>query len=102
MSLKPKNLYKYLTFNENTLKLLCTLQVYYSDPAFFNDPLDCQPIVRNDLTLHELKEIFIQIMLKKSEKQFSQSLKNLMFSGEKQMRERLNSQRVRLKGLLTL
>lgn len=83
MSLKPKNLYKYLTFNENTLKLLCTLQVYYSDPAFFNDPLDCQPIVRNDLTLHELKEIFIQIMLKKSEKQFSQSLKNLRFSGEK-------------------
>lgn len=83
MAQKPDSLYKYLNFNENTLKLMCLLQAYYSDPAYFNDPLDCKPKMENDLSLDELKNTFTSIMLKKLEKQFSQSLKNLKFSGEK-------------------
>lgn len=80
---KPKHLYKYLNFNENTLKLMCLQQAYYSDPAFFNDPLDCQPLIKNDLTLEELKSVFIDVMLRKSEKQFANSLKKLKFSKDK-------------------
>ncbi|MEG0056790.1 MULTISPECIES: DUF2971 domain-containing protein [Bacteria] len=83
MAQKPISLYKYLNFNENTLKLMCLLQAYYSDPANFNDPLDCKPKLKNDLSLDELKNTFTSIMLRKLEKQFSQSLKTLKFSGEK-------------------
>lgn len=48
MANKPEHLYKYLTFSENTLGILCMQQAYYSDPSQFNDPLDCQPHVVND------------------------------------------------------
>lgn len=100
MALKPKNLYKYLAFNENTLRLMCTLQAYYSDPAFFNDPLDCQPIVTNDLNIDELKDIFTKLMLRKSEKQFSQSLKNLRFSGEKTNQRAFKLAESEVKGII--
>ncbi|MEB7895125.1 DUF2971 domain-containing protein [Serratia marcescens] len=83
MANKPSSLFKYLIFNENTLNLMCKLQAYYSDPANFNDPLDCKPKLENDLALDELKTLFTNITLRKLEKQFSQSLKKLRFSAEK-------------------
>ncbi|WP_347289864.1 DUF2971 domain-containing protein [Kluyvera georgiana] len=83
MAKKPKHLYKYLAFNENTLNLICMQLAYYSDPANFNDPLDCQPIVKNDLPGGDIKDVFVEVMLKKSEKQFSSTLKSLRFSKEK-------------------
>lgn len=82
MAKKPINLYKYLSFNENTLNLMCKLQAYYSDPAYFNDPLDCKPKLENDLSLDELKELFTNLTLRKLEQQFSQSLRSLRFSKE--------------------
>lgn len=83
MANKPEHLYKYLTFSENTLNLLCMQQAYYSDPSQFNDPLDCQPIVANDLELSQLRDVFSSVLLKKMEKQFAASLKKLKFSKEK-------------------
>lgn len=65
MANKPEHLYKYLTFSENTLNLLCMQQAYYSDPSQFNDPLDCQPIVANDLELSQLRDVFSSVLLKK-------------------------------------
>ncbi|BCU49092.1 DUF2971 domain-containing protein [Citrobacter amalonaticus] len=83
MANKPEHLYKYLTFSENTLNLICMQQAYYSDPSNFNDPLDCQPIVVNDLQLSSLRSVCSRIILKKAEKQFANSLKKLKFPKEK-------------------
>ncbi|ENL8545206.1 hypothetical protein AB9K78_000266 [Serratia marcescens] len=95
MAKKPSSLFKYLMFNENTLNLMCKLQAYYSDPANFNDPLDCKPKLENDLTLDELKTLFTNITLRKLEKQFSQSLKKLKFPQRKMNQEHFHWQIVR-------
>lgn len=83
MAHKPVHLYKYLTFSENTLNLLCMLQVYYADPSQFNDPLDCRPIIVNDLELADLREVYSKLILRKAEKQFTRSLRKLKFPKEK-------------------
>lgn len=83
MANKPEHLYKYLTFSENTLNLICLQQAYYSDPSYFNDPLDCQPLVVNNLPLTDLRNLYSRIILKKAEKQFANSLKKLKFPKEK-------------------
>ncbi|WP_324285361.1 DUF2971 domain-containing protein [Enterobacter ludwigii] len=86
MANKPEHLYKYLTFSENTLNLICLQQAYYSDPSNFNDPLDCQPLVVNNLPLTDLRGLYSRIILKKAEKQFANSLKKLKFPKEKTAR----------------
>ncbi|MGG7447390.1 DUF2971 domain-containing protein [Kosakonia oryzendophytica] len=83
MANKPEHLYKYLTFSENTLNLLCMLQVYYADPSQFNDPLDCRPIIVNDLELADLRGVYSKLILRKTEKQFTNSLHKLKFPKEK-------------------
>lgn len=83
MANKPEHLYKYLTFSENTLNLLCMLQAYYADPSQFNDPLDCRPIIVNDLELADLREVYSKLILRKAEKQFTRSLRKLKFPKEK-------------------
>jgi hypothetical protein len=35
----PKRLYKYRSFNINSLRLLTEGEIYYSNPRAFNDPL---------------------------------------------------------------
>jgi hypothetical protein len=41
MNTIPKNLYKYRSYNEITLKMLQNNEVYFASPLDFNDPFDC-------------------------------------------------------------
>lgn len=51
-------LYKYRTFESNTLRMLCESEVYYSNPSLFNDPLDCSPTVIVDIELADLESLY--------------------------------------------
>jgi hypothetical protein len=44
----PKRLYKYRPFDVYTLRLLSEAEVFYADPASFNDPLDGSPTIQID------------------------------------------------------
>lgn len=78
----PSNLYKYLTFNENTLQLMCLQQSYYSDPVNFNDPLDCQPEIINDLEMEELRDLVGKLVISRATKQLSLNVNALRLKTE--------------------
>jgi hypothetical protein len=50
----PGKLYKYMGFNINTLKWLVKNEVFYQNPQNFNDPLDCNPSIINNLEVGAL------------------------------------------------
>ncbi|WP_312168276.1 DUF2971 domain-containing protein [Atlantibacter hermannii] len=78
----PRNLYKYLTFNENTIEMLIMHQAYFSDPINFNDPMDCKPIIKVDVDETTLERVVCNLIRKRSEKDFSQMAKKLKMSEE--------------------
>ena len=79
---KPKNLFKYLSFSDKLLEQLCYDQVYYADPASFNDPLDCLPVVETDLLNAELESLLAQLVVNRSAKEIDAALKRLRLRGD--------------------
>src|SRR5207302_6745181 len=59
----PRTLYKYRTFNVNTLRLLSQAEVYYASPAKFNDPLDCRPTVQVDADRSSLEKLYYKMLI---------------------------------------
>ncbi len=59
----PQRLYKYRAFNVNTLRLLSEAEVYYADPADFNDPLDCSPTIEIDTDRSSLEKLCYKMLL---------------------------------------
>lgn len=60
----PRYLYKYRPFNINTVRVLNLSQIFYADPKYFNDPLDCSPTVYVDTGLKELENLLFKWILK--------------------------------------
>jgi Protein of unknown function (DUF2971) len=77
MTVNPQSLFKYTGFGERLLDLLCRGSVYYADPAAFNDPLDCQPVVVPDVSTVRLKQILAQLVFRRLEKEFDVAMKKL-------------------------
>lgn len=63
--ISPQYLYKYRPFGELLLKELCEQEVYYCQPQKFNDPLDCKPLLSNDIDLKKLEKFAYQILKRK-------------------------------------
>lgn len=80
---KPKNLFKYLSFSDKLLEQLCYDRVYYADPANFNDPLDCRPVVVPDLGRAELESLLAQLVVNRSAKEIDTAMKKVRLRGEK-------------------
>lgn len=59
---KPKYLYKYKPFGELLLKELNGQEVYYCKPQQFNDPLDCKPLIADDLDLKHLEQLAYKLL----------------------------------------
>ncbi|HEY5328282.1 MAG TPA: DUF2971 domain-containing protein [Acidobacteriaceae bacterium] len=59
----PAKLYKYRSFNVNSLRLLTDAQVYYANPRRFNDPLDCDPTISVDVNRHALECLCYKMLL---------------------------------------
>jgi Protein of unknown function (DUF2971) len=59
----PRRLYKYRAFNANTLRLLNQAEMYHANPAYFNDPLDCRPIITVDTDLKILERLCYRMLV---------------------------------------
>lgn len=57
----PTRLYKYRNFDLYALRMLTSSFVYFSDPAQFNDPLDCKPDLDVDVDLNSLESLFMRM-----------------------------------------
>jgi hypothetical protein len=55
--MSTEKLYKYRTFDVNTLSMLSYSEVYYADPTKFNDPLDCKPNLIIDVSFQDLEQL---------------------------------------------
>lgn len=55
----PQYIYKYRSINENTESIFSKAQLWFSNPDDFNDPFDCQIIVRANNSTEEIAN-FIQ------------------------------------------
>lgn len=82
-SQNPKSLFKYLSFGERLLDQLCRDEVYYADPASFNDPLDCQPVVKADISDNELQRLLAAMVVRRFDNEFSAAMKKVRLHGEK-------------------
>lgn len=78
----PKKVYRYQRFSELSLEALCHDQVFFSDPAAFNDPLDCKPCVVSDSNLDELRLIYRRQLEKRVGAETIASLKKANLKGE--------------------
>ena len=83
---KPKTLY--LSFDDKLLERLCYDRVYYADPASFNDPLDCLPVVVADLPRSELEGLLAQMVVNRSAKEIDAAMKKVWLRGHKAIARR--------------
>src|SRR5262249_49787999 len=58
----PRRLYKYRSFNVNSLRLLTEAEIYYADPRRFNDPLDCNPTINVDVERSDLEHLCYKLL----------------------------------------
>lgn len=61
----PKTFYKYRTFDTRLVEQLCLDQVYFADPSTFNDPMDSNPCVENDVDIKGLEEILTKLLTRR-------------------------------------
>lgn len=82
-SQNPQSLFKYLSFGERLLDQLCRDEVYYADPASFNDPLDCQPVVKADISEDALERLLAEMAGRRLGKEIDVAMKKVKLRGEK-------------------
>jgi hypothetical protein len=58
----PARVYKYRTFSSWTLQLMVEDMLYFADPSTFNDPLDVQPTIDEDISPAELERILRELV----------------------------------------
>lgn len=74
-----KMLYKYSSLTARTLQQLCLGQIYFADPADFNDPLDCRPSVEADLSVDDLKDVLARLISRRVSKEVFDAMRKLKF-----------------------
>lgn len=79
----PSKLYKYRTFSTQTLDLLVTDQVYFADPAKFNDPLDTRPYVRADAPIEVLQKALQRLVERRTEAELKAAAETIKYRGPK-------------------
>lgn len=62
MTEEKRYLYKFRSFNEYTLSMLCQSEMYFADPASFNDPLDCRPTLTQDISRPDLERLALEML----------------------------------------
>lgn len=65
----PRKLYKYRSFDVNSLRLLSKGEIYYANPRSFNDPLDCDPSVQADTGRVSIERLYLRILDEKHGKE---------------------------------
>lgn len=78
----PGSLYKYLSFSDRLLEQFCYDKVYYADPASFNDPLDCLPVVEANLQKSELEGLLAQLVVNRSAEEIDVAMRKVRLRGD--------------------
>lgn len=63
--------------------MLVADELYYSDPADFNDPLDCRPTLEADLTNGELEQVLSRLREQRVLAEMQSAAKSLKYRGPK-------------------
>ena len=77
----PRRLYKYRDFDNRTLAIVVSDNVYYADPSTFNDPLDTRPSIDVDLDDGELERIVRILVERRSSEDMSAAAKTISYRG---------------------
>ncbi|AQS49308.1 hypothetical protein B6V73_00185 [Thioclava sp. JM3] len=87
----PKRLYKYRAFSPRLLDMLVRDELYFSDPADFNDPLDCRPSLEADVTNDQLEQILTRMRQQRATAEMEAAAKSLRYRGIRTL-EHINRQ----------
>lgn len=80
----PGQLYKYKAFNSDSLELIIADKLFFSHPSKFNDPLDCQTQVVDDINDENvLRDILFKLHQKNARNKFLSAAKKLRYKGLK-------------------
>lgn len=80
----PEVLYKYKSFSVDSLDLLVSDKLYFANPNSFNDPLDCNPSVKDDMNdVDTLKKILKQLIIDNTKKELTEAASKINYSGPK-------------------
>ena len=77
----PRRVYKYRAFSGRVLDMLVADQLYFSDPADFNDPLDSRPNVEGDISADELEQILSHLVGQRTNAEMTTAAKSLKYRG---------------------
>lgn len=78
----PTRLYKYKSFSVDSLDLLVSDKLYFANPNSFNDPLDCNPSVRDDINdVDVLKKILKRLIIDNTKKELTEAASKIKYSG---------------------
>jgi hypothetical protein len=64
----PAKFYKYRRFEVPCLRVLTHFEIRYSDPRYFNDPLDCNPTITIDVDRNALEQLCYRFLLRTKSK----------------------------------
>lgn len=67
----PDKLYKYRKFDVYSLRLFTDASTYYSEPRYFNDPLDCNPTIEIDVKRISLEKLCFRLLLRTNSEEFA-------------------------------
>lgn len=80
----PNRLYKYKSFSVDSLDLLVSDRLYFADPTTFNDPLDCNPSVQNDIKdVNKLNAILHKLAKDNHQKELEKAAEKIKYRGPK-------------------
>ncbi|QYX56532.1 DUF2971 domain-containing protein [Roseovarius sp. SCSIO 43702] len=97
----PRRVFKYRAFSGRVLDMLVADQLYFSDPADFNDPLDSRPNVEGDISADELERILSHLVEQRTNAEMTTAAKSLKYRGPRTIEHIARHSRKRADRLLS-
>lgn len=81
-SATPQFLYKYKSFSVDSLDLLISDKLFFADPTSFNDPLDCNPSVKDNINnVNLLEDILRKLCIDSQRKELEIAAAKIKYKG---------------------
>lgn len=78
----PTHLYKYKSFSVDSLDLIISDKLYFANPNSFNDPLDCNPSIKDNIhDVDVLKDILKRLIIDKTKKELTEAALKINYKG---------------------
>lgn len=77
----PRRLYKYRAFGNRLLDMLVADELFYANPADFNDPLDSRPSLATDLSATELEQVLSRMVEQRTNAEMTAAAKAIKYRG---------------------